>query len=109
LRQADLKRVGVLPQFEMKVIDDCALARAVMKRLEHVWMVLQRASQSLRSYETTLSQFANHIASTAFTQLRYSPIYWLHLVAMILTFVLPLALTFSANIRVWPFAWPVGA
>jgi len=45
------------------------------------------------------------IARTAFTQLRYSAILLAGtFVAMILAFVLPLILTFSASIRVWPFA-----
>jgi len=82
----------------------CALARAVKRSGGTIWMGLTRASQSLRSYEH-FSHIRDMIARTAFTQLRYSPILLAGtLVAMILTFVLPLALTFSANIRVWPFA-----
>jgi hopene-associated glycosyltransferase HpnB len=104
LRQAALKRVGGLAAIRDEVIDDCALARAVKRSGGTIWMGLTRASRSLRSYEH-FSQIRDMIARTAFTQLRYSPILLTGtLVAMILTFVLPLALTFSANIRVWPFA-----
>jgi hypothetical protein len=67
-------------------------------------MGLTRASNSLRSYEN-FSDIRDMIARTAFTQLRYSAILLAGtFVAMILIFVLPPALTFSANIRVWPFA-----
>jgi hopene-associated glycosyltransferase HpnB len=104
LRQAALKRVGGLAAIRDEVIDDCALARAVKRSGGTIWMGLTRASRSLRSYEH-FSQIRDVIARTAFTQLRYSPILLTGtLVAMILTFVLPLALTFSGNIRVWPFA-----
>jgi hopene-associated glycosyltransferase HpnB len=104
LRQAALKRVGGLAAIRHEVIDDCALARAVKRSGGTIWMGLTRASRSLRSYEH-FSHIRDMIARTAFTQLRYSPILLAGtLVAMILTFVLPLALTFSANIRVWPFA-----
>lgn len=104
LRQAALKRVGGLAAIRDEVIDDCALARAVKRSGGTIWMGLTRASQSLRSYEH-FSHIRDMIARTAFTQLRYSPTLLAGtLVAMILTFVLPLALTFSANIRVWPFA-----
>jgi hopene-associated glycosyltransferase HpnB len=104
LRQAALKRVGGLAAIRNEIIDDCALARAVKRSGGTIWMGLTRASRSLRSYEH-FSQIRDMIARTAFTQLRYSPTLLAGtLVAMILTFVLPLALTFSANIRVWPFA-----
>ena len=104
LRRAALQRAGGLAAIRSEVIDDCALARAVKRSGGAVWMGLTRASQSLRSYEN-FSDIRDMIARTAFTQLRYSAILLAGtFVAMILIFVLPLALTFSANIRVWPFA-----
>jgi hopene-associated glycosyltransferase HpnB len=104
LRRAALQRAGGLAAIRSEVIDDCALARAVKRSGGTVWMGLTRASQSLRSYEH-FSDIRDTIARTAFTQLRYSAILLAGtFVAMILTFVLPLALTFSANIRVWPCA-----
>lgn len=104
LRRAALQRAGGLAAIRSEVIDDCELARAVKRSGGAVWMGLTRASQSLRSYEN-FSDLRDMIARTAFTQLRYSAILLAGtFVAMILIFVLPLALTFSANIRVWPFA-----
>ena len=97
LRRAALERGGGFAAIRSEVIDDCALARAVKKSGGMVWMGLTRASRSLRSYEH-LSEIRDMIARTAFTQLRYSAILLAGtLVAMILTFVLPLVLTFSAN------------
>jgi hopene-associated glycosyltransferase HpnB len=104
LRRAALQRAGGLAAMRSEVIDDCELARAVKRSGGAVWMGLTRASQSLRSYEN-FSDIRDLIARTAFTQLRYSALLLAGtLVGMILIFVLPLALTFSANIRVWPFA-----
>jgi len=104
LRRAALERAGGLAAIRSEVIDDCALARAVKRSGGTVWMGLTRASKSLRSYEN-FSDVRDMIARTAFTQLRYSAILLAGtFVAMTLTFVLPLALTFSTNIRVWPFA-----
>src|SRR6266481_1361906 len=104
LRRAALQRAGGLAAIRSEVIDDCALARAVKRSGGTVWMGLTRASNSLRSYEN-FSDIGDMIARTAFTQLRYSAILLVGtFVAMTLTFVLPLALTFSTNIRVWPFA-----
>jgi len=104
LRRAALARAGGLAAIRSEIIDDCALARAVKRSGGTVWMGLTRASNSLRSYEN-FSEIRNMIARTAFTQLRYSStLLAATFVGMILTFVLPLTLTFSANLRVWPFA-----
>src|SRR4030095_5649941 len=86
------------------IIDDCALARAVKRSGGDIWMGLTRASRSLRSYET-FSQIRDMVARTAFTQLGYSaPMLLCTLAGMALTFLLPVALTFSADPRVWPVA-----
>ena len=104
LRREALLRAGGLAAISSEVIDDCALARAVKRSGGTVRTGLTRASISLRSYEHS-SEIRDMIARTAFTQLRYSAILLAGtFVAMILTFVLPLALTFSTNLRVWPFA-----
>ena len=104
LRRAALERAGGLAAIRSDVIDDCALARAAKRSGGRVWMGLTRASKSLRSYEN-FTKIRDMIARTAFTQLRYSTILLAGtFVAMILTFVLPVALTFSGNIHVWPFA-----
>jgi len=104
LRRMALEHAGGLAAIRREVIDDCALARAVKRSGGTLWMGLTCASKSSRSYES-FSEIHDMIARTAFTQLRYSAILLAGtFVAMILAFVLPLILTFSASIRVWPFA-----
>ena len=104
LRRTALERIGGLSTIRGQVIDDCALARAVKKSDGKIWMGLTRASRSVRSY-TNFSEIRDMIARTAFTQLRYSALLLLGtLAALTLTFLLPIVLTFSTNIRVWPLA-----
>jgi hopene-associated glycosyltransferase HpnB len=104
LRRDALERAGGLAAIRSEVIDDCALARAVKRSGGTVWMGLTRASKSLRSYKD-FSEIRDMIARTAFTQLRYSALLLAGtFVVMILTFTMPLALVFSANLHVWPFA-----
>jgi hopene-associated glycosyltransferase HpnB len=104
LRRSALEHIGGLSAIRGAIIDDCALARAVKRSGGDIWMGLTRASRSLRSYET-FSQIRDMVARTAFTQLGYSaPMLLGTLVGMTLTFLLPVALTFSANPRVWPVA-----
>ena len=104
LRRTALQRVGGLAAIRGEVIDDCALARVVKKSGGRIWMGLTHASRSLRSYQT-FSEIRDMIARTAFTQLRYSaPRLLGTFLGMTLTFLLPLALSFSANVRIWPFA-----
>jgi hopene-associated glycosyltransferase HpnB len=104
LRRTALERISGLAAIRGEVIDDCALARVVKKCGGRIWMGLTRASRSLRSYQT-FSEIRDMIARTAFTQLRYSAPQLLGtFLGMTLTFLLPVALTFSPNVRVWPFA-----
>jgi hopene-associated glycosyltransferase HpnB len=104
LRRAALERAGGFSAIRGEIIDDCALARAVKRTGGEIWMGLTRASRSMRSYGT-FSEIRDMIARTAFTQLRYSTLLLLGtLLGMVLTFLLPVALTFSAEVRVWPFA-----
>jgi hopene-associated glycosyltransferase HpnB len=104
LRRTALERIGGIAAIRGEVIDDCALARGVKKSGGKIWMGLTRASHSLRSYQT-FSEIRDMIARTAFTQLHYSAFQLLGtFLGMTLTFLLPVALTFSPNIHVWPFA-----
>ncbi len=104
LRRAALERIGDIASIRGEVIDDCALARAVKKSGGKIWMGLTRSSRSLRSYET-FSEIREVIARTAFSQLQYSALQLLGtFVGMALTFLLPVVLTFSPNLQVWPFA-----
>jgi len=102
LRRTALERIGGLSAIRSEIIDDCALAKAVKDSGGKIWMGLTRASQSLRSYNT-FSEIRDMIARTAFTQLGHSTLLLLGtLLGLMLTFVLPVVLTLSASIRVWP-------
>ena len=104
LRAAALERIGGLGAIRGDIIDDCALARRVKRSGGRIWMGLTRASRSLRGYGS-FSELRDMIARTAFTQLRYSV--WLLLgtfAGMLFVFLLPLVLTFSRSIHVWPLA-----
>jgi hopene-associated glycosyltransferase HpnB len=104
LRRTALDRIGGLSSIRGKIIDDCALARAVKKSGGNIWMGLTRSSQSIRSYKTFF-EIRDMIARTAFTQLRYSTLLLLGtLLGMALTFLCPVVLTFSANPHIWIFA-----
>jgi hopene-associated glycosyltransferase HpnB len=101
LRKTALRRIGGLAAIRSKVIDDCALARAVKKTGGAIWMGLTRKSVSLRSYDS-FGEIRDLIARTAFTQLGYSSALLIGtLVGLLLTYVAPLVLTFSGQTMVW--------
>lgn len=105
LRQAALERIGGLAEIRAEVIDDCALARAVKRSGGAIRMGLTRKSVSLRAY-TSFSEIRDLIARTAFTQLGYSSLLLLGtLVGMLLTYVAPVAFSFSTQPVVWRLAW----
>jgi hopene-associated glycosyltransferase HpnB len=91
LRRGALERIGGFAATRNKVIDDCALARAVKRSGGKIWMGLTRASVSLRAY-ATFGEIRDLIARTAFTQLHYSALLLVAtLFAMLLIYVAPLA------------------
>jgi hopene-associated glycosyltransferase HpnB len=101
LKCAALERIGGLGAIRGEVIDDCALARAVKRSGGAIWMGLTRKSVSLRAY-TTFGEIRDLIARTAFTQLGYSSLVLAGtLLGMFLTYVAPVAFTFSARAVVW--------
>ena len=101
LRRTALERIGGIAAIRAEVIDDCALARAVKRSGGTVWMALTRKSVSLRAYES-FSEIRDLIARTAFTQLKYSPLLLVGTLAgMLLTYILPVALTFHLQPAVW--------
>ncbi len=96
-----LERIGGLASIRSEVIDDCSLARAVKRCGGNIWMGLTRASHSLRSY-AAFAEIRDLGARTAFTQLRYSTLQLLGtLLGLAITFLVPVALTFAPNARVW--------
>ena len=101
LRRTALKRIGGLASIRNEIIDDCSLARAVKRSGGEIWMGLTRASRSLRSY-SGFAEIRDVIARTAFTQLRYSALQLLGtLIGLVITFLVPVALTFAPNPRIW--------
>jgi hopene-associated glycosyltransferase HpnB len=104
LRHTALERIGGIAAIRNEVIDDCALARAVKKTGGKIWMGLTRASVSLRNYRT-FAEIRDMIARTAFTQLRYS---FLQLIAVLaglfVTFWLAWILFFTGNDPAWILA-----
>lgn len=101
LRGSALARIGGLATIRSEIIDDCSLARAVKRSGGTIWMGLTRASVSLRRY-SRLSELQDMVARTAFTQLRYSALLLAGTIAgLLVTFVAPVALTFSSNAQVW--------
>ena len=101
LRKAALERIGGISAIRAEVIDDCALARAVKRSGGAIWMGLTRKSVSLRSYET-FGEVRDLIARTAFTQLEYSGLVLTGtVVGMLLTYLVPLLLTFAVQPLVW--------
>jgi hopene-associated glycosyltransferase HpnB len=101
LRREALERIGGVSAIRAEVIDDCALARAVKRSGGTIWMGLTRKSVSLRAYKR-FGEIRDLIARTAFTQLRYSAVVLLGTIAgMLLTYFVPVALTFHTQPLVW--------
>ena len=101
LRRAALERIGGMAAIRGEVIDDCSLARAVKKSGGKLWMGLTRESVSLRSYGSFV-EIRDLIARTAFTQLRYSFFALVGtLIALFVTYVLPLISFFSGEDPAW--------
>lgn len=101
LRREALERIGGILTIRSEVIDDCALARAVKRSDGAIWMGLTRKSVSLRAY-TSFGEIRDLIARTAFTQLKYSAVVLLGtVVVMLLTYLVPVVLTFHVQPLVW--------
>jgi hopene-associated glycosyltransferase HpnB len=98
IRPGALARAGGIEAIRHEIIDDCALARAVKQTGGRVWLGMTADTHSLRAYDS-FGEIEHMIARTAFNQLRHSV--WLLLatvVAMLIAFVLPLALLFSGSL-----------
>jgi len=101
LRDNALQRIGGLSTIRAEVIDDCALACAVKRTGGSIWMGLTRKSISLRAYRT-FAEIRDLIARTAFTELRYSRMLLLGaILGMLVTYLLPVILTFYPESSVW--------
>ncbi|HET9107747.1 MAG TPA: glycosyltransferase [Steroidobacteraceae bacterium] len=71
IRPAALERAGGLAAIRSRIIDDCALARAVKSSGGRIWLGLARETRSLRVYGS-FAEIGAMISRTAFNQLRHS-------------------------------------
>jgi hopene-associated glycosyltransferase HpnB len=101
LKRNALEKMGGLHSIRGEVIDDCALARGVKRSGGRIWMGVTRKSISLRSYQS-FGEIRDLIARTAFTQLNYSGLVLAGtLLALSLTYFVPVVLLFSPQPLVW--------
>lgn len=101
MRRAALERIGGLTAIRSEIIDDCAMARAVKRSGGKIWLGLTRSSRSLRFY-SGFAEIRDMIARTAFTQLRYSVLQLFGILAGLpLTFLVPVALIFTPQTKIW--------
>jgi hopene-associated glycosyltransferase HpnB len=104
LKRTALERIGGLAAIRGELIDDCTMARKVKRTGGGLWLGVTRKSVSLRTY-TTFREIQDLIARTAFTQLGYSG--WMlagTLLGMLVTYLLPVVFTLSAQ----PVMWRLG-
>lgn len=73
VRRSRLEALGGLAAIRDRLIDDCALARAVKRSGGRIWLGLAEASHSLRAYPD-LDAIWQMVARSAYTQLRHSPL-----------------------------------
>lgn len=71
-----LRKVGGMATIKDAVIDDCTLAKTIKKAGYNTWIGLTHGAVSLRPYGD-LAEIWHMVARTAYTQLRYSPLYLL--------------------------------
>jgi hopene-associated glycosyltransferase HpnB len=97
VRPEALERAGGIEAIRAEVIDDCALARRIKHSGGRVWLGLAAQSASIRPYESW-AVIGRMISRNAFNQLRHSSLLLLGVLAgMALTYLVPVALLFSAR------------
>jgi hopene-associated glycosyltransferase HpnB len=95
IRTSALQKIGGLACVRSAMIDDCAIAAAVKHSNGSLWMGITRRSLSLRNY-ASFTEIRDMIARTAYTQLKYSPpLLALTLLALLVTYLAPIALLFT--------------
>ena len=102
IRPQALARIGGLQTIRARIIDDCALARAVKDRGGRISLQLTRETSSLRTYGSA-TEIGAMISRTAFAQLGHS---YLALAAtllgLFLTYLLPVVLLFTGDpVLIW--------
>lgn len=90
-----LRKAGGLLSIQSALIDDCTLAKN-LKRHGPIWLGFAKTAESIRQY-TNLNDIRVMVSRTAFEQLNNSYILLLGTICgMVLTFLLPPILTFTA-------------
>jgi hypothetical protein len=100
LERRALEAIGGFAALKGALIDDCTLAACVKRAGFRTWIGLTHSARGLRSY-SELGMIWSMVERTAYTQLRYSPV-WLGIctAALVLAFWVPLAALGSADTRV---------
>lgn len=99
IRPSRLQQAGGIAAIRGEIIDDCALARIIKRAGGRVWLGLAERTRSLRSYDS-FGEIGRMISRTAFNQLRHSTLLLAGtLLGLAVTYVLPVALTFSGRPR----------
>ncbi len=97
VRPKAIARIGGLQAIRSRIIDDCALARAVKDSGGRISLELTRDTHSLRTYGSS-AEIGAMISRTAFAQLNHSYLLLAAtLVALFFTYVLPAALLFVSD------------
>jgi hopene-associated glycosyltransferase HpnB len=92
-----LERIGGFNAIKGAVIDDCALAAIVKSHGFKIWLGLTHSVQSVRRY-AGVQEIWDMVARSAFSQLHYSVArLFLCTLALLLVYVIPVALAASAN------------
>jgi hopene-associated glycosyltransferase HpnB len=97
VRPESLEHAGGIAAIRGKIIDDCALARAIKQSGGRVWLGVTPDTCSTRAYGT-FREVERMISRTAFNQLRHST--WVLLGALVgltVTYLLPLVLLLSGD------------
>ncbi len=99
IRPQVLPRIGGLESIRARIIDDCALARAVKDAGGRIWLELTLEARSLRGYGSP-REIASMISRTAFAQLRHSYLLLAAtLLGLMVTYLAPLVLLFAPDPR----------
>jgi hopene-associated glycosyltransferase HpnB len=96
IRYRTLEGIGGVAAIRGRLIDDCALARAVKRNGGRVWLGVSEATRSLRPYRT-FGEMGRMISRSAFTQLHHSTLLLAGTVAgLVLTYLAPPLITLVA-------------
>ncbi len=97
IRREALEKAGGVESIRNEIIDDCALASRVRQGGGKVWLGVAPETESIRPYGT-FADIGAMISRSAFNQLHHSVLLLLLcLVALTITYLLPLALLLSGR------------